>query len=597
MRSKILSFGVALFLGSFSQANVVGTDYQNFNPTSGGLDFVTVHSSQIMKPCLCNLGVFLNYAQNTLTYSEQFYNLNSSIVDLRGQRAKDSLLYADLHAGFGLTKNWDFGFALPFVLSAVNRDPYGVSFFEKTGLTEVRLNTKYRFTGDETGGFAGILSVNFNTITDNPFSGEKAGPTVTVEFAADKQVEDMGFAVNLGYRKRNPGSPIKDGAGNPATPFVPYNDNWIYSGAFSYDVSSLRSKMIIELVGSKAAKEVTQDTARTQESSEVTLGLRKAFGDVVWDYGVGTKVANAQASPDFRAYLGFNMAIGNFCSTEKKPRKSKKLEEAVAESTPPYATVHDHPVSESTQTQLSMPVTAEGLVQYKYKIGPTPKMNCYGPESYSGAIDGHIVIQEDIGEIPDGGITLCAVAKNKEGIWQSYSNPTIVNWTKISDKPAVPALEPEWPVPAPIQSEPTDPDASVEMTPDGKKYELVKLSAEVLFDFNKFNIKPSANKDLAKIAKHLQKKGFSKVIVEGHTDSKGTDEYNEVLSSNRAQAVANYLVQNYGFEGKRFEAIGKGEKLPVATNETDEGRQKNRRVEFKIFREGEEAGDQNTLDQ
>src|ERR1700758_2193764 len=92
-----------LFAGSLmssrSSANVVGSDENNFNPTTSGLDFVTVESARTLEPGIINFGFYLNYAINTLPH---FDDLKSqSRVDLN-----DSLLFSDLNMGIGLTKNW-----------------------------------------------------------------------------------------------------------------------------------------------------------------------------------------------------------------------------------------------------------------------------------------------------------------------------------------------------------------------------------------------------------------------------------------------------------------------------------------------------------
>jgi len=73
-----------------------------------------------------------------------------------------------------------------------------------------------------------------------------------------------------------------------------------------------------------------------------------------------------------------------------------------------------------------------------------------------------------------------------------------------------------------------------------------------------------------------------KIEISGHTDSKGSDEYNEKLSKARAGSVRDYMV-NKGVMPDRIVAKGYGESVPVDTNDTDEGRQQNRRVEFKVL--------------
>jgi NitT/TauT family transport system substrate-binding protein len=77
--------------------------------------------------------------------------------------------------------------------------------------------------------------------------------------------------------------------------------------------------------------------------------------------------------------------------------------------------------------------------------------------------------------------------------------------------------------------------------------------------------------------------GGSRVRLVGHTDNIGSDEANMALSKRRAEAVKSYLVSKYNFDRDRFITMGKGSSVPVATNDTDEGRAKNRRVDFEIL--------------
>jgi outer membrane protein OmpA-like peptidoglycan-associated protein len=111
---------------------------------------------------------------------------------------------------------------------------------------------------------------------------------------------------------------------------------------------------------------------------------------------------------------------------------------------------------------------------------------------------------------------------------------------------------------------------------------IVSLS-DVLFDFNKATLKPGAREKLSKLAGVLiAYPGNYRLQIEGHTDSIGSDEYNLKLSRDRAEAVRYYLVQG-GVAGDRIaEVRGMGKVVPVATNDTAEGRQMNRRVEIVI---------------
>jgi OOP family OmpA-OmpF porin len=103
----------------------------------------------------------------------------------------------------------------------------------------------------------------------------------------------------------------------------------------------------------------------------------------------------------------------------------------------------------------------------------------------------------------------------------------------------------------------------------------------VNFDFDKSTLTPNAKSILDGVGDSLQKASSIKVEVGGHTDALGTDEYNQKLSERRAKSVINYLTER-GVDGGRMSPKGYGESQPVADNETDEGRELNRRVELKI---------------
>lgn len=120
----------------------------------------------------------------------------------------------------------------------------------------------------------------------------------------------------------------------------------------------------------------------------------------------------------------------------------------------------------------------------------------------------------------------------------------------------------------------------------------IDLSADVLFDFDKADLKPAADADLGKVAEVARANPGTPIEVAGHTDSKGADAYNQRLSEQRAESVKAWLVERGGVEAARIRTRGYGETRPVAPNETPggaddpEGRQRNRRVEITIRREG-----------
>jgi OOP family OmpA-OmpF porin len=112
--------------------------------------------------------------------------------------------------------------------------------------------------------------------------------------------------------------------------------------------------------------------------------------------------------------------------------------------------------------------------------------------------------------------------------------------------------------------------------------EKVTLAADVLFDFDKSVLKPEGKAKLDDLAGKVKAINLEVVIAIGHTDSIGSDAYNQKLSVRRAESVKAYLVSK-GVEPNRIYTEGKGEKQPVASNKTKEGRQKNRRVEIEVI--------------
>lgn len=142
--------------------------------------------------------------------------------------------------------------------------------------------------------------------------------------------------------------------------------------------------------------------------------------------------------------------------------------------------------------------------------------------------------------------------------------------------PPPPPPKKEEPKPAP----PPPPKAEPKPAPVSVKQSVV-IQADALFDFDKSVVRPDGKKSIDEAIAKLKGVDVEMVIATGHTDSIGTDEYNQKLSERRAAAVKDYLVSK-GMPAAKITTIGKGESQPVATNKTAEGRQKNRRVDIEF---------------
>jgi len=132
---------------------------------------------------------------------------------------------------------------------------------------------------------------------------------------------------------------------------------------------------------------------------------------------------------------------------------------------------------------------------------------------------------------------------------------------------------------------PAAPAAPARAAPSSVRQAVV-IQADALFDFDKSVLRPDGRKSIDDALAKIRATDIEMVIATGHTDSVGSDAYNQKLSERRAAAVKDYLVSK-GIAASKITTIGKGESQPVATNKTAEGRQKNRRVdiEFKGVRQ------------
>ncbi len=121
--------------------------------------------------------------------------------------------------------------------------------------------------------------------------------------------------------------------------------------------------------------------------------------------------------------------------------------------------------------------------------------------------------------------------------------------------------------------------AEVERIGEGIK---ITFDSGILYDIDKSDLRPVSQTNLVNLAKILNKYPDTNILIEGHTDDTGSDEHNLILSKDRAQSVASYLA-TVGVKSARFSIAGYGETQPIVTNDTAEGRQKNRRVDIAVL--------------
>ena len=175
-------------------------------------------------------------------------------------------------------------------------------------------------------------------------------------------------------------------------------------------------------------------------------------------------------------------------------------------------------------------------------------------------------------------LATAAMAQNVDN-WRNASGDVWKNasgdcWRNASWTPATAAPGCDGVVAAPKAAAP----APVAAKPAASK---VTFAADAFFDFDKAVLKPAGKAKLSDLVDKIKNINLEVIIAVGHTDSVGSDAYNQKLSVRRAEAVKAFLVSK-GIEKNRIYTEGKGEKQPVADNKTKEGRAKNRRVEIEV---------------
>ena len=174
-----------------------------------------------------------------------------------------------------------------------------------------------------------------------------------------------------------------------------------------------------------------------------------------------------------------------------------------------------------------------------------------------------------------------------ELVWKNGTNEYCwrdASWTpataaKGCDGALVPAAP--APAPAPVAAPAPVPAPAPVVVPVAPVATKVTYAADAFFDFDKAVLKPEGKAKLDDLTSKIKGINLEVIIAVGHTDSVGSDDYNQKLSIRRSEAVKAYLVSS-GVEKNRVYTEGKGEKQPIADNKTSEGRAKNRRVEIEV---------------
>ncbi len=541
-KSRFLTL-VFVLLSIPASANVVGSDYINFNPTTDGLGYVTVESGDVHEPGAFNLGLFLDYGVGTLP-----------VFNVDGIDPADHRMTSNIHGAIGITEGWSFGFSLTNLIYETAEGNSLAAAMANTGREAFRLDTKVRLLNEKKARLGLFGGLNFNSISDNPYLGASPGPSIAVGAFYERLTSDsLHWAVNLGYRMRNADD------GFVGSPIGPIENQIIYSAGFNYALSSWDSHFIGELFGSSPSNSPVNATNRDLSNLEVLLGLKKRYfenGDI--HLGVTRGVYSGLATPDFRIYAGLNWYFAPILDPRITGRESEG----------PGAFKVDDTDNDN-----------DGIID-KYD-------ECPGTEPGRLVDRRGCPLQDDWGMRDDD---FDGVDNSKDQCPNTSPDQYVDEFGCKSSKPVANSTAT---MDADGDGVLNDYDlcpntrAGVQVTDRGcEKTRIQKI------DLGNLNFLTGTAKLTKKSRKRFMKKidglyrirkKIDRIVIEGHTDNVGKRAYNQNLSERRAKTIRRILIKELKISRSKVVAKGYGEMRPIATNKTKRGRLLNRRVEMNVI--------------
>ena len=317
----MLKLLVACFaiVSSSASANIIGSDFQNFNPAMSVYDYVTVHSTKTLKPGQFSLGLHVNYAVNTLPY---FDSVDGAELDTLKDYS-NGITAGDFNLAVGVLKNLDLTLAIPYIFDQeLKKTSNYYGSFDRVGNTELRGGFKWAAIPLESFGLAFVGTVNYNRIRNNPYAGSEEWPAFSLESVGELDFGLVRTAANFGYRWRKPGDTIPF---DDETPIEPFEDQWIYSAAVDVQIPTTDFHALLESYGSYTDKDTSSLSPRNASVIEGNLAIRyQPYENFFAQLGVGREMRHAVSSADQRYFGGIVWAIGPF-SSEAKPQPAPIL--------------------------------------------------------------------------------------------------------------------------------------------------------------------------------------------------------------------------------------------------------------------------------
>lgn len=562
---------------------------QTFSPTADLLDFETVHSGRTLKQKNFNLGLFVSYDRNDLQVFDQVMFVGPVY------RSYESTTWAfTFVAAWGITDSLEAFYQLPGVISQEAGDDEIPNYFITEGIHAHRPGLKFNFLNTSAGDTAVIGSADIMATEDDPYVGNNPNPIYNIELAHSIPMDRSMLGINVGYRIREEGDV-------PLQAFTyQLQDQFLASGAFMYRLTDY-TRAHAEIFGAFATDKGDYPDAKHSSSTEALLGLSHDIKKWATVHMGGTvELMDEGYSPDWRVYAGLNIRLDLSDKKEPEPVSVEPINEFMLEP-------EEVEMVQGEQEHFSW---SGGKRPYKYKLSPKNfgrfdgRSRVYTAPDRPGNVELTITDAEGNKQVsyikviprekPAQKITVHpASVQMLAGGQQEFS-------VSGGTEPYTYTLVPEF---GDFDSEtltyqaPTIPGKTQLIIKDGNGMSSTvtivvrpvpkedrQLTIHGLnFHFGTAELVPASVTKLEQNLAQLRKMKIREIVVVGHTDNIGSELVNLKLSRKRAGTVAEEIRTRLNLDDDQVDAVGYGETAPIATNNTDAGRAKNRRVDLKVY--------------
>ncbi len=319
----IIIFVITNIFCPVSSANYLGADVQTFSPIADQVDLISVQSGRTLKKGWWSFSLFGSYSRNNLL----IYSL--PISQQVRQQANDTLLASELNLAFGLNEHWEWGMGLPIYLDQKISDELIRKLYIQNGIVSIRNHFKYSLSDSKSeDGTAVIFTLDMPNVRNDPYVGRRVRPIFIIEIAYDKKYEDGIFAINAGYKVRQPTEMI------PQATMWPLGDEFLYSLGWGQKFSEKSAMSYnFELVGSSPAGGSNYKKSEDISTLEGIVGIKGVVQKYnTWTIGAGYELLKESMSPEWRVFAGYTWSWPN----SKRRKKDIILDKEINENSSTY---------------------------------------------------------------------------------------------------------------------------------------------------------------------------------------------------------------------------------------------------------------------